>query len=48
MLPTFSDATAVAIGGNGTYYWNTSYTQKLFTIDFAFDDLHEVDVQRLK
>lgn len=48
MLPTFSDATAVAIGGNGTYYWNTSYTQKLFTIDFAFDNLHEVDVQRLK
>lgn len=48
MLPTFSDSTAVAIGGNGTYYWNTSYTQKLFTIDFAFDDLHEIDVQRLK
>lgn len=48
MLPTFSDATVVAVGGNGTYYWNTSYTQKLFNIDFAFDDLHEVDVQRLK
>ena len=48
MLPTFSDATAVAVGGNGTYYWNTSYTQKLFTIDFAFDDLHEIDIQRLK
>ena len=48
MLPTFSDATSVAIGGNGTYYWNTSYTQKLFTIDFAFDDLQEIDIQRLK
>ena len=48
MLPTFSDATAVAVGGNGTYYWNTSYTQKLFTIDFAFDDLHEIDILRLK
>lgn len=48
MLPTFSDATGVAIGGNGTYYWNTSYTQKIFSIDFAFDDLHEVDVQNLR
>ena len=48
MLPAFTDSTAVAVGGNGTYYWNTSYTQKVFTIDFAFDDLHEVDVQRLK
>ena len=48
MIPTFSDATAVAVGGNGTYYWNTSYTQKLFTINFAFDDLHDIDIQRLK
>lgn len=48
MLPTFSDLTATAIGGNGTYYWNTSYTQKAFTIDFAFDNLHDVDIQKLK
>ena len=48
MLPTFSDSTAVAAGGNGTYYWNTSYTQKVFTIDFAFDDLHDIDIQKLK
>jgi phage-related protein len=35
-------------GGNGTYYWNTSHTQKTFVIDFAFDDLREEDIRRLK
>lgn len=48
MIPTFQDSTVVTIGGNGTYYWNTSYTQKVFTIDFAFDDLYEIDIQKLK
>jgi hypothetical protein len=48
LTPNFTDSTAVIPGGNGTYYWNTSHTQKNFTIDFAFDDLREEDIRRLK
>ena len=48
LLPSFQNLTATVIGGNGTYYWGANYTQKIFTIDFAFDDLHDVDISRLK
>ena len=35
-------------GSNSTYYWDTVHTQRPFTIDFAFDDLREEDIRRLK
>ena len=48
LTPNFSDNTLVVPGGVGTYYWNTSYTQKPFIIDFAFDDLRDEDIRKLK
>lgn len=48
LLPEFSDATTQIPGGDGIYYWNTSYTQKRFTINFAFDDLDEGRLLKLK
>ena len=30
------------------YYWTTYHNQRNFTIDFAFDDLREEDLRRLK
>ncbi len=48
LLPNFADATVQVPGGDGTYYWNTYYTQKPFTIDFAFDDLRDEDLRALR
>ena len=47
-MPQFSDATVQVPGGDGTYYWDTYYTQKPFTIDFAFDDLRDEDLRKLR
>ena len=48
LLPNFTDATIQVPGGDGTYYWDTYYTQKPFVIDFAFDDLRDEDLRRLR
>ena len=48
LTPNFNDTVAQVPGGDGTYYWNTFYSQKPFTIDFAFDDLRDEDIRRLK
>lgn len=48
LTPNFIDTTAQIPGKDGTYYWNTFYTQTPFTIDFAFDDLRDEDIRRLK
>lgn len=48
LVPNFSDTTATISGRDGTFYWNTYYTQKPFQIDFAFDDLRDEDIRRLR
>lgn len=48
LLPTFTDSIVQVPGGDGTYYWDTSYTQKPFTIDFAFDNLRDEDLRKLR
>ena len=48
LLPQFTDAVVQVPGGDGTYYWDTYYTQKPFTIDFAFDDLRDEDLRKLR
>ena len=48
LTPQFNDTIAQVPGADGTYYWNTFYSQKPFTIDFAFDDLRDEDIRRLK
>ena len=48
LIPTFQDSTVQVPGGDGTYYWDTYYTQKTFEIEFAFDNLHDDDLRRLR
>ena len=48
LLPNFTDTTAAVPGGDGTYYWDTFYNQKVINIDFAFDDLGENELRRLR
>lgn len=48
LLPTLKDFTLEVPGGDGTYYFNSFYTQKTFTIDFAYDGLHDEDLRALR
>ena len=48
LLPQFTDAIVQVPGGDGTYYWDTYYTQKPIQVDFAFDDLRDEDLRRLR
>ena len=41
LLPSSQDKTAIIPGGDGTYYWETNFTQKPFNIPIAFDNLSE-------
>lgn len=48
LTPNFNDSTESVPGGDGTYYWDTFYSSKTFTINFAFDNLREEDIRKLK
>ena len=48
LTPDINSTKVQVPGGDGTYYWNTFYTQKPITIDFAFDDLRDEDIRQLK
>ena len=48
LLPTMQDKTAQVPGGDGTYYFGSYYTQRVFNIPFAFDSLTEEQLARLK
>ena len=48
LLPTMQDKTVQVPGGDGTYYFGSYYTQKPFSVSFAFDALTEDDLAELK
>lgn len=48
LAPTMKDKTAEVPGADGVYYFGTNYTQKQFNIDFAFDNLYEEDIRKIK
>lgn len=48
LLPTIQDKTVQVPGGDGTYYFGSYYTQKQFTVPFAFDSLSEEQVLQLR
>ena len=39
LLPTMQDKTVQVPGGDGTYYFGSYYTQRQFSVSFAFDAL---------
>ena len=48
LLPTMQDKTVQVPGGDGTYYFGSYYTQRPFSVSFAFDSLTEQQVAMLK
>ena len=48
LLPTMQDKTVQVPGGDGTYYFGSYYTQRQFSVPFAFDDLTEEEFKLLK
>ena len=48
LLPSSQDKTATIPGGDGTYYWETNFTQKPFNIPIAFDNLSEEQYRSLR
>ena len=48
LLPSFKDTTMEVPGGDGVYYWDTFYNQRQFTLNFAYDDLRDEDLRRLR
>ena len=48
LLPTIQDKTVAIPGGDGTYFYGSFYTQKIFSISYAFDSLTEQQLMDLK
>lgn len=48
LLPAFQDETAKMPGQDGTLYWKSSYTNKPFSINIAFDELTEKQLRDLR
>ena len=48
LLPTIQDKTLQVPGGDGTYYFGSFYTQRQFSIQFAFEDLTEQEFTEFK
>ena len=48
LLPTMQDKTVQVPGGDGTYFFGSYFTQRQFSVSFAFDSLTEQQVARLR
>ena len=48
LIPNFTDSTVQVQGAEGNYYFDTVETTKQFQVDFAFDDLSEIELNRLR
>lgn len=48
LSPTFQDKTAQIDGGDGSLFWNSYYTNRPFSIQFAFDSLTEMQIRKLR
>ena len=48
LIPTFQDRTVQVPGGDGTYFFDSFYTNKSFSINIAFDSMTEAQFRRLR
>lgn len=48
LSPVFQDKTAQVLGSDGTLYWESFDTNKVWTIQVAFDELSEMQYRRLR
>ena len=47
LAPTMKDTTVDIPGGNGTYYFGTTFNKREFSVSFAFDHLTEEQLDRI-
>lgn len=47
-IPNFSDTVTKIPGGDGTYYWDSFYTQRTFNVQCAFDNLDEAQLRKIR
>ena len=47
LLPTSKDVIVQVPGGDGTYYFGSYYSQRNFTVSYAFDGLSEIQIESL-
>lgn len=47
-VPNFTDTTTKIPGGDGTYYWDSFYSSRTFTIQCAFDNLTEAQIRKIR
>ena len=48
LLPTIQDKTVQVPGGDGTYFFGSYYTQRQFSVSFAFDSLTEEQIAEIR
>lgn len=48
LIPTLTDKTADVPGGDGQYYFTSFHKNRTFNINFAFDELREIDIRKLR
>ena len=48
LLPTIQDKTVQVPGGDGTYFFGSYYTQRQFSVSFAFDSLTEEQIGEIR
>lgn len=48
LLPTLQDKTVQVPGNDGMYFFGSYYTQRQFTVDFAFDAMTDVQLQSMR
>jgi hypothetical protein len=48
LIPNFKDATLEVPGVDGIYYWDTKYSNRTFTIEFAYDYLGDNEIRELR
>ena len=47
-ISNFTDTTQKIPGGDGTYYWDSFYSQRTITINTAFDNLSEAQLRQIR
>lgn len=48
LISNFQDRTVAIPGGDGTYFFESNYTNRTFTINIAFDGLTELQLRQLR
>lgn len=48
MIPSFQDRTIAIPGADGSYYFDSTYNQRVFNLNLAFDNMSETQMRRFR